>query len=429
MRLSLFTSEEERKDAEEILNSTEWTRLLTKEDSSAAINVAERLGLMLQMRMRDLEAETCRRLIAWEDEKHFSVTGQQKLFTSEDERDTVDALALASLFKTLEALDSELQGMEFWLQERAAAIKPLTDDCADIEEENRQLEQQWKSYDMLGSEMRRLLRGMDLESDIENILQNPASALIYDDDTGRVDVDASDEGVEQIYQSGKSLQDAIDFPRKSGGLHLDAVSERADKLQTVATSFCTALAHIIVTVMEQFNQEVLAGSDYGKVSKNDTHAMIAKKVRDTQRKFQSALLGYIKLIEILASLSPEMLPALRDAYSEMVAESILMKKRMKGYFQALPGKNAAYMNKAGKDLKDYVAFDDEVLEMVNAPDMKAALTELLPVVAREAYFTSALFGASTKEQDGREKKRNFERTRKAVDNASQHFRYYIERKY
>jgi hypothetical protein len=112
----------------------------------------------------------------------------------------------------------------------------------------------------------------------------------------------------------------------------------------------------------------------------------------------------------------------------MVAESILMKKRMKGYFQALPGKNAAYMSKAGKDLKDYVAFSAEQnLELVSAPDIRNALTELLPVIAREAYFTSALFGAAGKEQDGREKKRNFENTRAAVDNASQHFRYYIER--
>jgi len=30
-----------------------------------------------------------------------------------------------------------------------------------------------------------------------------------------------------------------------------------------------------------------------------------------------------------------------------------MKKRMKGYFQALPGKNLAYLNRLGKDLKDY----------------------------------------------------------------------------
>ncbi|GKY99706.1 hypothetical protein MPSEU_000924600 [Mayamaea pseudoterrestris] len=428
MRISLFASEEERKDAEEILNSTEWTSSLNREET-AAVSVAERLGFMLQAKMRDLEAETCRRLIAWEDEKHLSVTGDSKLFTASDERDTVDALALASLFKTLEALDTELKSMEDWLQARAAAIKPLTDDCADIEEENRQLEQQWKSYDMLQTEMKRLLQGALIDENVEKILKNPASALVYDED-GRVDVEESEPGIEEIYDAGKALQEAMEYPRRSGGLHLEAVSERADGLATIANSFCTALAHIIVTVMEQFNQEVLAGSDYGKVSKNDTHSMIAKKIRDTQRKFQSALLGYIKLIEILAALSPEMLPALRDAYSEMVAESILMKKRMKGYFQALPGNNAAYMNKAGKDLKDYIAFSEDgpgVLETVNAPDIRNAFSELLPVIAREAYFTSALFGSATKDQDGREKKRNFENTRSAVDNASQHFRYYIER--
>lgn len=180
--------------------------------------------------------------------------------------------------------------------------------------------------------------------------------------------------------------------------------------------------------MEQFKTEVVAGSDNGKVSKSDTHTMISKKIRDTQRKFQSALLSYIKLIEILAALSPDMLPALRDAYAEMVSEGILMKKRMKGYFQALPGKNAAYLNKAGKNLKDYVPFDDTFNEeLVNAPDIRAVLTELLPVIAREAYFTSALFGSTNREQDGREKKRNFENAKNAVDKASAHFRYYLNR--
>lgn len=425
-RVTLFHSEEERKDAEEILNSTEWTEKLSKEET-AAISVAERLGLMLQWRMRDLEAETCRRLIAWEDEKHHSAKGKSTFFGKTDERDTVDALALASLFKTLESLDLELQLMEDWLQDRAIAIKPLTDDCADIEEENRQLEQQWKSYDMLGAEMRRLLQGLEIEGDVEKILKNPASALLYDED-GLVDVDSSEPGLEQIYDAGKALQEAMEYPKRCGGLHLKAVAERSAGLSLVANNFCNALAQIIVTVMEQSKTEVVAGSDYGKVSKSDTHGIIAKKIRDTQRKFQSAMLGYIKLIEILASLSPEMLPALRDAYSEMVSEGILMKKRMKGYFQSLPGKNAAYMNKAGKDLKDYVPFDNSFMEEnVSAPDIRHVLSELLPVIAREAYFTSALFGVSGKEQDGREKKRNFENTRNAVDNSSQHYRYYVER--
>jgi hypothetical protein len=212
-------------------------------------------------------------------------------------------------------------------------------------------------------------------------------------------------------------------------MHLKSVSERAKTLAAISNGFCSSLAQIIVTVMEQFKTEVVAGSDQGKVSKSDTHSMIAKKIRDTQKKFQSALLGYIKLIEILAALSPEMLPALRDAYAEMVAEGILMKKRMKGYFQALPSKNTAYFNRAGKDIQDYVPFSEEPNKepLVNAPDIRAALSELLPVVAREAYFTSALFGSNKKEKDGREKKRNFENAKNAVDKASIHFRYYINR--
>lgn len=209
-RVVLFHSEDERKDAEEILNSADWTDMLNSKEETAAVSVAERLGFMLQSRMRDLEAETCRRLIAWEDEKHLSLGGRAKLHDVSDARDTVDALALASLFKTLESLDAELKAMEDWLQDRAGAIKPLTDDCADIEEENRQLEQQWKSYDMLGAEMRRLLHGQEIDETTKGILRNPASVLLYDE-TGQVNVEESELGIERIYEAGKALLEALEF--------------------------------------------------------------------------------------------------------------------------------------------------------------------------------------------------------------------------
>ena len=429
-RVSIFHSEAERKDAEEVLNSTDWTSFLAGMEDMTATGLADKLSSLLQQRMRDLEAETCRRLIAWEDEKHIASTGRTQGKTLSDdgeERDTVDALALASLFKTLDSLDKDLALMEDYLQEGAAAIKPLTDDCADIEEENRQLEQQWKSYELLGTEMKRLLKGLEMEEDSEEVLKSPASVLKYDDD-GQVDLDQSEEAFETIHKAGLALHEAIEYPIQAGGMHLKAVNERAEVMVGITQGFCTSLAQIIVTIMEQIKSDVVAGSDGGKVSKNDTHSMIAKKIRDTQRKFQSSLLGYIKLIEVLAQLRPEMLPALRDAYSEMVSEGILMKKRCKGYFQALPGKNTAYLNRVGKHLKDYVPHDESIREeRVNAPDIRAALNELLPVIAREAYFTSALFGPANKEQDGREKKRNFENTRAAVDKSTAHFRYYILR--
>jgi len=425
-RVAIFHSADERAEAEEILNSTEWTLSLSS-DEGAAATAAERLSLVLQRRMRDLEAETCRRLIAWEDEKHFSVTGQAGLFAQSANRDTVDALSLAHLFTTLESLDRELIEMEDWLEDKVLAIKPLTDDCRDIEEENRQLEQQWKSYDLLGSEMRRLLKGLVIDEELESILGNPASALVYDA-AGNIQVEESEEGVDRVYDAGKALQEATEHAEKAGGLHLRSVSERVEALAQASEHFCTSLAQIIVTIMEQFKTEVVAASDHGKVSKQDTHSMIAKKIRDTQRKFQSSLLGYIKLIEVMALLSPKLLPAIRDAYSEMVAEGILMKKRMKGYFQALPGRNTAYLSNASKDLRDYSPYEPGSNEMtVNAEDIKYALSELLPVVAREAYFTAALFGLSSKAKDGREKKRNFEAAKKSVDHSTQYFRYYIQR--
>jgi len=425
-RVAIFHSADERAEAEEILNSTEWTLSLSS-DEGAAATAAERLSLVLQRRMRDLEAETCRRLIAWEDEKHFSVTGQAGLFAQTANRDTVDALSLAHLFTTLESLDRELIQMEDWLEDKVLAIKPLTDDCRDIEEENRQLEQQWKSYDLLGSEMRRLLKGLVIDEALELILGNPASALVYDD-SGNIQVEESEEGVDRVYDAGKALQEATEHAEKAGGLHLRAVSERVEALAQASEFFCTSLAQIIVTIMEQFKTEVVAASDHGKVSKQDTHSMIAKKIRDTQRKFQSSLLGYIKLIEVMALLSPKLLPAIRDAYSEMVAEGILMKKRMKGYFQALPGRNTAYLSNASKELKNYSPYEPGSNEMtVNAEDIKYALSELLPVVAREAYFTAALFGLSSKAKDGREKKRNFEAAKKSVDHSTQYFQYYIQR--
>lgn len=89
----------------------------------------------------------------------------------------------------------------------------------------------------------------------------------------------------------------------------------------------------------------------------------------------------MNLIEVLALLKPQVLPAIRDAYSEMVSEGILMKKRMKGYFQALPGKNAAYTQFVARDMKDYTQVDAGSEKTVNASDIGAALGELLPVVS------------------------------------------------
>jgi hypothetical protein len=268
-RVTIYSSAEERADAEEVLNATHFQGGIEEEGSAA-----DALASKLQERMRKLEAETCMRLIAWEDEKHRSNVGQNPY-----ERDSEDAMSLGNLFHTLDLLDTELSNMEVWLHDRAAVIKPLTDDCRDIEEENRQLEQQWRSYDLLSDELKRLLTGVGIPKASEKILKNPASALVYDGD-GSIDIEASEPGVDKIHIAGKALKEAMDNAKRAGGVHLRAVNERVEELARMSSSFCTALAQIIVTVMEQIKTDVMVASDNGKVSKSDTHATIAKKIRD-----------------------------------------------------------------------------------------------------------------------------------------------------
>jgi len=204
-------------------------------------------------------------------------------------------------------------------------------------------------------------------------------------------------------------------------------------------------------VMEQLAKEV-CGQPEATAGKSSLHTSIAKKIREAQRQFQASLLAYIKIIEVLALLKPDILPAVRDAYSELVAEGIMNKKQMKHYFASLPGRTSvkiAHDVNIGRtsasvthDLGEYApvslrnakgvsdgkaAEASGTMKPVNVEDIEAALSEMLPLIAREAYFTAALFGLSSRHLDGRQKKRNFEAAKKSVDNSSQYFRYYMNR--
>lgn len=122
----IFSSEKEEKEAEEVLNST----------ASNDLN-AEELVELLKGRMRDLESDACRRLIAWEDEKNRTRATSNKATLDND------SMSLVDLYNSLENLDAELVEIHTWLSERALLIKPLTDECFDIERENEALHQQW----------------------------------------------------------------------------------------------------------------------------------------------------------------------------------------------------------------------------------------------------------------------------------------------
>lgn len=295
-RVALFVNEEEKQDAADVLNNTPWQQQeinsdgMTNVDASAT---ADTLMRMLQQRMRDLEAETCRRLISWEDEKYFSATGERPEggVDVRGEKGTVDAMSLNDLFTTLQSLDDELEKMESWIQDRATMIKPITDECHGIEEENRMLEQQWVSYETLGKELKRLLGGLALPENLTEVLERPGSVIVYDN-SGAIDVNASEDGVELIHQAGQALKLAIDTAEGEGGIHLRAVSDTLKGLSATSSKFCGALARIVVTVMEQLAREERSRSDV-TIGKGDNHSSIAKKIREVRLVLMMLLVSQI----------------------------------------------------------------------------------------------------------------------------------------
>lgn len=67
-RMALFLNKEEMQDAADVLNAVPWQQQEITSDGTTNVDAsatAESLINMLQQRMRDLEAETCRRLISW----------------------------------------------------------------------------------------------------------------------------------------------------------------------------------------------------------------------------------------------------------------------------------------------------------------------------------------------------------------------------
>ena len=90
-------------------------------------------------------------------------------------------------------------------------------------------------------------------------------------------------------------------------------------------------------------------------------------------------------------MKPGILPAIRDAYSELVSEGILAKKRMKVYFASLPGRNSASWMNVSADLREYHAValrsgsvseaGTANMKPVNSQDIQKALSEMLPVVS------------------------------------------------
>lgn len=282
--MTIFFSDDEKKDAEDVLNSIiRQTRNYSedKNDDSEGkldlddVDTSEKLTELLRNKMRMLEAETCRRLIAWEDQKMNSTNP-----TSPSKRDTTESLGLANLFETLDSLERELENMEEWLLDKAEAIRPLMNDCREVAEENRQNEQRKYSYELLSIELERLLDGLEIDTETEAVLLNPDSRVVYFPD-GSIDLGKSEDGVEDIHRAGKALKQAFDKVHQDGGIHLRAVSERVEGLLQVSNSFCDAVAAIVKSVMKA---TLMASSNHDAVSDSNrpSHQTVAKSLRNVR---------------------------------------------------------------------------------------------------------------------------------------------------
>lgn len=245
---SIFSSAEEESDAQEVINSatTQYLAQLLRTSSISAMEAerqsidivvtGESLQLLLQKRMRQLETDACKRLIAWEDEKGNSAAAILQSSSRRNQRDCVGFLSLVELFATLDELDADLAQMEAWLQDRSTFFRPLSVDCCEIEEENRGLEQQWKSYALLGEQLTQLLSGLDVSEKVKEVLKNPRKVLSVNRKTGAVE---NEKGIDIIKGAGRELKGALDRAVNRGGLHLRAVHDCVK----VSYLFGTLLVH------------------------------------------------------------------------------------------------------------------------------------------------------------------------------------------
>ena len=63
------------------------------------------------------------------------------------------------------------------MSDKAAAIKPLKDDCREVEEINRELDQRIFSWELVSIELRRLFDGLEVELGFPLCSENPTSRL------------------------------------------------------------------------------------------------------------------------------------------------------------------------------------------------------------------------------------------------------------
>jgi hypothetical protein len=289
-RVQLFENLNERQYATDVLNAllSKLTSLggeqKVNEDHDDVIELLnnanyEQISLLLHKQTRELEAEMCRRLIAWEDEKYSSLTltglGNLPPVSVSSGKDSI---SLLSLLQVLDKLDLELKDMELWLEDKAKTLKPTFDDCKDIEQGNKRLEMQSQSYELLQNEIRKHLETLNFPRQVENVLKNPSSQLSKSMD-GQINIIQDKDSIDALFHAGQALKEKFDKIQRDGGVHLRAVNERARSLTSLSNAFCSELFHILEELIDGNSFSILMDSNR-ELDPNASHSFLAKVIRD-----------------------------------------------------------------------------------------------------------------------------------------------------
>ncbi|GMI12063.1 hypothetical protein TrRE_jg12828 [Triparma retinervis] len=413
--MNLFSDRQEEMDAEAVLNSLPW-----------ASTDLDGLKVMLQEKLEALEVDCCEQLIEWENEGVGAGGGGGGGGGGEEADERKESLG--SLVSTLTELDAELEKMEEWLTERNLAIKPLTVDCREIENENNALEQTWRSYGSLAKEMDRLLNGLSIDGELENVLRDPLGTLGISDGRGKIQIDQIDsDAIDVTHRAGQALRAALDRAAEGGGVHLAAVNQRVETLLVISNTFCQSLGDALLNMFTELGEDMSQGLYVIEGGGHDSSkAGVALRIRNTQRRFQTLVMEFQPLIETLGSLKPEKVVGLRRGYADAVAKGVFNRKLVGEYFQRLRGVGEGEGLEpvggegwgggffgGGMGLKDYevaslrggggaegIGSDDNDSKMSSlGTSLEMALSDFVPMISREGYFVSSLFGLDESEGD------------------------------
>ena len=440
--VNLFSNEQEEVDAQEVLNSLPW-----------ASTDLEGLKTILNERLETLEADCCKQLIEWEERRTAGKGGGGGGGASSRPMNA----SFVTLESALSDLDVGLEKKEKWLEEKLLSIKPLADDCREIEHENNTLEQAWRSYGALAREMNRLLNGLAIDEELEEILKDPLRRLMgyYGVSSNKKDVkielDRVDgEAIKAVCSAGRALQAAFDRAEEGGSAHLTAVSERVESLLVMKQHFCSSLKEVLLQVFWKYSENIQLGlivvDDGGRSSTINTgngngngngnvnygdaitssRYRLTTTIKNRQGRFHDLVSEFRPILGTLGILNPEILATLRMEYAEAVEADVLGRKLAKEYFDSLGGDGESGSMGAGiriaeglggggaggggiilTGLKDYSPASVKGPRGDGSPaqssissfgsQLEAALADLVPVISREGQFASSLFPLSNED--------------------------------